>query len=65
MKSKMSLYLDDDLCVALKQKAASKGERYQAMVNRILREVILNEMTVDKRLEVIEKKIAKIETKVS
>lgn len=65
MKSKVSLYLDEDLHAIIKQTAKAKGERYQVMINRVLREVVFNEITLNKRVDIIEDKIAKIETKVT
>ena len=51
IKMKVSLYLDLDVL----QAAKARGPKYQSLINQILREKILNEPSVESRLEKLEK----------
>ena len=47
-KLKVTLYLDGDIYDKAKSEAKKQGKKYQRLINEVLREVLINNATVQK-----------------
>jgi predicted DNA binding CopG/RHH family protein len=60
-KIKVTSWFDADLILMLKEKAAQEGTKYQTLMNHLLREAVMKHMSIEQRLEKIERTL-KIKT---
>lgn len=59
-KIKITTYIDEDILVALKQRAAETGSKYQTLMNQLLRLALLGgQKDIFERLKRLEKAVFK------
>ena len=58
-KIKVTFNLDSDLVEKLKAMANESGAKYQTLLNRVLREAISNQVTVESRMKRLEQEVKK------
>lgn len=58
-KVRTTIFLEEDLISAYKQKALSQGVKYQQLLRDTLRHALSGESDVEARLEALEKKVFK------
>ncbi len=62
-KIKVTFNLDNDLVAKLKAMAEETGAKYQTLLNRVLREALSNQMTVEARMKRLEQEVKKLKDK--
>lgn len=60
-KVKVTLYLDGDVLDMARKESAKKHTKYQALINQVLREVLLSEQAEEDRLRKLEERVSLLE----
>jgi uncharacterized protein (DUF4415 family) len=59
IKERITIMLDQDILDAFRKRAKQKGDKYQSLINRTLRE-FLSKPELEKRVETLERKVKKL-----
>lgn len=64
-KIKITVNVDEDLLVELKHMAEETGTPYQSLLNRVLKDAILNKKSEGSRLDRLEREVERLKKKIS
>lgn len=58
-KVRITTFIDEDLLIKLKKDAKSQGKKYQSLLNEKLREIFMDEESLETRLKKLEEEVFK------
>ncbi len=64
-KIKITINVDEDLLSELRQMAEATGTPYQSLLNRVLKDAVLNKKNEGSRLDRLEREVERLKKKIS
>jgi predicted DNA binding CopG/RHH family protein len=64
-KIKITVNVDEDLLIELKQMAEQTGTPYQSLLNRVLKDAVMSKKNEGSRLDRLEREVERLKKKIS